>query len=51
MAGGGVPRILSWGLDGNPRRQRVARHMIALARALDLDVVAEGIEQEFPLPC
>lgn len=42
VAGGGVPRILSWGLDGDPRRQRVARPTVALARALD--VVAEGIE-------
>jgi EAL domain-containing protein (putative c-di-GMP-specific phosphodiesterase class I) len=33
-------------VDANPRDQRIVRSLIALARELDYQVVAEGVETE-----
>ena len=41
-----LDRIMLDGVAGNPRDRAVLRAMVAMARALDLAVVAEGIENE-----
>ena len=41
-----LDRIMLDGVAENPRDRAVLRAVVALARALDLDVLAEGIENE-----
>ncbi|GAB5347764.1 EAL domain-containing protein [Alteriqipengyuania sp. 357] len=41
-----LDRIMLDGVGENPRDRAVLRAMVAMARALDLEVVAEGIENE-----
>ena len=41
-----LDRIMIDGVSDNPRDRAVLRAVVALAKALDLDVIAEGIEDE-----
>lgn len=39
-----LDRILVSGIDTDPRRQAMVRHMLSMAKALGLGIVAEGVE-------